>query len=139
MTTKEVQQGDIFKYPYLWKHELNKPADHQKERPVCLTLKLERQPGMTVLALLPISDQPNTDQTLSIPVPPSELKLSGLSQFREAYVHLSEVNFDRRENSYSFNPNAKVLGRFSKDFLQRVAKQLIININEKRVEIIHRK
>jgi hypothetical protein len=139
MTTKEVQQGDIFKYPYRWKHELNKPVDHQKERPVCLTLKLERKPGLTVLALLPISDQPNADQTLSIRVPQDELKLSGLSQFREAYVHLSEVNFDRRENSYTFNPRAKVLGRFSKDFLQRVAKQLIINIKDERVEIIHRK
>jgi hypothetical protein len=139
MTTKEVQQGDIFKYAYRWKHELNKPADHQKERPVCLTLKLERKPGLTALALLPISDQPNTDRALSIPVLPSELKLSGLSQFREAYVHLSEVNFDRHENSYTFNPRAKVIGRFSKDFLQRIAKQLIINIKEKRVEIIHRK
>jgi hypothetical protein len=139
MKAKDFQQGDVFKYPYRWQYEMHKPDDNQKELPVCLALKVERKPGLTQLAILAISDQPNVDPSLSIPIPQTELELSGLSQFRKAFVHVSEVNFDRRENSYSFNPSAKILGRFSKIFLQRVAAQLIINVTEKRATIIERK
>jgi hypothetical protein len=138
MKAKAFQQGDVLKYPYRWRHQEAKPLDHHKDRPVCIALQIEREPGVNFIALLPISDQPNTDKNMTLKIPASELRLAGLSEFRDGYIHLSEVNLDRLQNSFSFNPKTKILGRFSKGFIQVVAKRLAENIRAKRIIMMTR-
>jgi hypothetical protein len=138
MKTKAFRQGDVFKYPYLWFHQSAETNENPKDRPACLALKLEKMPGLTVLAILSISDQPNSDPAMSIEVPSQEIASSGLSEFRKAFIHLSEVNLDHQENSFSFNPNTKIMGQFSKKFIQTIGAQLALNMRAKRVTIIKR-
>jgi hypothetical protein len=138
MKSDRFKQGHVFRYPFRWKHEDGRAQAEPKQRPVCLVLKLPRPNGITGLAILPISDQPPEESVLGIEIPRHEIEAAGLSHFRNAYVHLREINIDRAENSYSFNPNTTILGRFSRMFLERIARQLVENIKANRVTRIDR-
>ncbi len=137
MKTDRFKAGCVFRYPYKWRHQEGRDAE-PKDRPECVVLRIPHPSGVERIAVVPTSDNPVAGEGLSIELPPLELAAAGLNSARRAYIHLHEVNFDRIENSFSFNPNARILGRFGKKFIALVVKQLAANIRAKRVTSIDR-
>lgn len=132
MKADRFKIGCVFKYPYKWHYTAGQDID-PKQRPVCMILRIPSSTGGERIAIVPISDRPTPGEGLSIEVPLEEAAAAGLNPSRRAFIHLNEVNFDRIENSYSFNPNARILGRFSKVFIERMTRQLVDNIKNKRI------
>lgn len=96
------------------------PREGRKERPVCLTLSLPHG-DQTALILLAISATlPRSDQT-TLAIPELERRRAGLSLWKDAWITVSEYNFDVAEKSYYYDPHVEVLGAFSKGFLAQVA------------------
>lgn len=137
MKAERFKHGHVFKYPYKWQYMVSK-EEQPKERPVCMVLKIERPVGGSAVAIVPISDRPTDEPGLSLEVPTDEAAMAGLSAFRRAHVHVNELNLDRTWNSYSFNPNTRIMGRFSKAFTSRISRQLVDNIKNGRAKIIDR-
>lgn len=89
-------------------------------RPVCMLLSVRRD-DQTHLVLLAISSTPPRRDQQAIVVPQLECRRAGLDDWKEAWITLSEFNYDIVERSYYLDPNAEVLGYFSKGFLVQVA------------------
>ena len=96
----------------------------RKERPVCVVVAVKAMSGQTHLALLAISSQPPRSDQVAIEVPQIESRRGGLSAFTKAWVTVSEYNYDVVEQSFHLGPNEPVLGRFSRSFMMRLAKQV---------------
>ena len=137
MKTDRFKTGCVFKYPFKWRSAASRDAE-PKDRPVCMVLRVSHPSGFERIAVVAISDRAMADDGSSIELPSTELVAAGLNPARRAFVHLNEVNFDRIDNSFSFNPNARVLGRFSKNFIAHISRQLVANIKNKRVTTIDR-
>jgi hypothetical protein len=131
-------QGTVFKYPYLWAHQRNEDIDNPKARTACLIFRLEKPSGEAVLAIVPISDLPDSADHACLEVPRDEMKRAGLSEFRRAYLHLNEYNVDRESSSPSYNPRTPPIGKFSKQFIVRVGKLLAESIRAGRATRIDR-
>lgn len=127
MRSKRHDQGTIINYPYRWLHQQESRLDHPKTRPACLLLKIERPSG-AALALVAISDFENKAKGACVRVPEAEKARAGLSEFRNAFVHLSEYNIDREKRSVSYDARAEIRGRFSKPCVAMLAKHLAANI-----------
>ena len=130
-------RGTVFRYPYAWQPE--DPAGPQpKDRPVCLLLELETSAGAVFLGIVAISDKPNKERGMSMPVPADEMKRAGLTDMRMAYVHLDQYNIDRRSNSYTYDPKVQPMGAFSRAFTAALAETLAQNIRTRRALRIDR-
>ncbi len=81
-----------------------------------------------MLVIIAISDLEEKSEGGCLKVPEAEMASSGLSQFRNAYVHVLEYNVDRETHSVTYLPRDGVKGRFSKPFIERIAKALAENI-----------
>ena len=113
--------GSIIRYAYLWKWQRdNHETEGRKERPVCLALSLPHG-DHTALILLAISGTPPRSDQTTLAIPELERRRAGLSAWRDAWITVSEYNFDIAEKSYYYDPNPEVLGAFSKGFLAQVA------------------
>ena len=113
--------GSVIRYSYLWKWQRdNNETEGRKERPVCLTLSL-RHGEQTALILLAISGTPPRSDQTTLAIPELERRRAGLSAWKDAWITVSEFNFDIAEKSYYYEPNSEVLGAFSKGFLAQVA------------------
>jgi hypothetical protein len=138
MTNDGFELGSVFKYPYRWRHQIGL-ASEAKDRTACLLLKFNVNASETRVAIVAISDRSSPDAHACIEVPQSEIELAGLSHHRQAFVHLDEMNVDDWLRSYTFNPNARVMGKFSRPFISRLSRQLAENIRAKRVARIDRR
>ncbi|WP_202620523.1 hypothetical protein [Methylocystis heyeri] len=77
---------------------------------------------MTHLALLAITrTTPRADQ-LAVEVPALEIRRIGLSEFKQAWIIVSEYNYDILERSFSLEPPASPLPKLSHRFLKTVLK-----------------
>jgi hypothetical protein len=113
--------GSVLVYPYLWRWQADKgETEGRKERPVCLLLAVPSDTVTHVLLLAISSTPPRSDQT-ALPIPALECRRAGLSDWKEAWITVSEFNYDVAETSYYLDPNAEVLGRFSPGFLSKIA------------------
>jgi hypothetical protein len=137
MKTDRFKTGCVFKYPFKWRYASGRDAE-PKDRPVCMVLRVPHPSDIERIAIVPISDRAMAEDGLSVELPRVELVAAGLNSARRAFVHLNQVNFDRIDNSFSFNPNARILGRFSKSFIAQITRQLVANIKNKRVTTIDR-
>ena len=122
----DLRSGAIVTYPYLWRwqHERGE-SEGRKERPVCVVLAVhDPKSGMTHLALLAISSRPPNSDQRAIEVPQIECRRAGLSELKQAWVTVSEYNYDVAERSFYLEPDEPVLGRFSKSFMMRLAGEI---------------
>lgn len=78
----------------------------------------------THLVLLAISGTPPNPGQTALDIPPLELRRAGLRDWKDAWITVSEYNYDLAETSFYFDPDAKIQGRFSKAFLGEIAKAL---------------
>jgi hypothetical protein len=123
MATDVPPQGSVILYPYLWLSQREDgETEGRKERPTCLLLSvLDPAQDIHHLLLLAISSQPpNPDQT-AMEVPAIERRRAGLNRYPNAWIVISEYNYDIAERSYYYEPNLPVLGRFSAPYLREIA------------------
>ena len=114
--------GSVLTYPYLWHWQATGgETEGRKERPVCLLLSIAGEDA-THLVLLAISGTPPRADQTSLPIPPLERRRAGLKDWKEAWITVSEYNYDIAERSYYLDPNGEVMGRFGPAFLGQVAK-----------------
>lgn len=78
----------------------------------------------THLILLAISGTPPRADQTALSIPALERRRAGLLEWKEAWITVSEYNYDLAEQSYSFDANAEVRGRFSSTFLAKIAAAL---------------
>ncbi|MGN6548999.1 MAG: hypothetical protein ACTHJ3_03775 [Pararhizobium sp.] len=113
--------GSVIRYPYLWRWQYDRgETEGRKDRPVCLLLAIARG-AKTHLVLLAISATPPRADQRALAVPPLEKRRAGLRDWKEAWITVSEYNYDIAEESYYFDPDAEIGGQFSKAFLGKVA------------------
>lgn len=113
--------GSVLVYPYLWRWQAEKgETEGRKERPVCLLLAVPSG-GSTHVLLLAISGTPPRSDQTALTIPPLECRRAGLREWKQAWITVSEFNYDVAESSYYLDPNADILGRFSPSFLAKVA------------------
>lgn len=113
--------GSVISYPYLWKwqHEGGE-TEGRKSRPACLVLGIKRA-TKTHLVLLAISGTPPRSDQTALTIPLLERQRAGLKDFKEAWITVSEYNYDIAEESFYFDHNAAVLGKFGPSFLAKIA------------------
>ena len=118
----DLPTGAVIEYPYLWRlqHEPGE-SEGRKTRPVCVMISVRGRDGFTHLALLAISSRPPGGNQTALEVPEIECRRAGLSEWKRAWITISEYNYDIAERSYYFDGNQPPLGRFSKPFLMRLA------------------
>lgn len=116
--TAPLSTGDIVpSYPYLWLWQRARGEDEgRKRRPVCVVVAARGSDGLTHLALLAITSAlPRADQA-AVEIPPLEIRRIGLSEFKQAWVIVSEYNYDILEHSFSLEPPRSPLNRLSPGF-----------------------
>jgi hypothetical protein len=126
LTTKTDQTqvlGFVILYPYRW--YINQPEDPPpKNRTACAILEYgdfsER-----LIVLVAISDRKSEG---AIELTLEEMTSAGLSSFRNAYVHVTHYNLDRKANSLSYNPRQRPKGRLPRALTMKVAAKLLENI-----------
>jgi hypothetical protein len=113
--------GSILAYPYLWRWQADKgETEGRKERPVCLLLSVASGEATHLLLLAISGTPPRSDQTALL-VPPLERRRGGLREWKDAWITVSEFNYDIAETSHYLDPNAEVFGRFGPKFLSKIA------------------
>ena len=116
-----LRSGAVVNYPYLWRWQRDRgESEGRKERPVCVILAVRRD-EFTHLALFAISSRPPDGAQIAIEVPEIECKRAGLTEFKRTWVTVSEYNYDVAERSFYLDPNAPILGHFSRSFMMQLA------------------
>ena len=77
--------------------------------------------NQTNLILLAISGSPPRSDQSALEIPQLECRRAGIRDWKDAWITVSEFNHDIAEQSFYYDPNAEVLGSFSKGFLARIA------------------
>lgn len=113
--------GSIVRYPYLWAWQRDKgETEGRKSRPVCLVLALPKGKQTHLIILAISGTPPRADQT-ALEIPQLECRRAGIRDWKDAWITVSEFNHDIAEASFYYDPNAEMLGSFSKGFLAKVA------------------
>ena len=117
-----ITTGDVLPaYPYLWGWQRSKGEDAgRKERPVCVAIASRDKNGLTHLALLAISGTPPLAGQTAIELPSLEIRRIGLRQHKQAWITISEYNYDVLERSFSLEPPDQKLKKLSPQFLKQV-------------------
>ncbi|HLH47871.1 MAG TPA: hypothetical protein VKV96_00910 [Roseiarcus sp.] len=117
-----LRPGTIIQYPYLWRWQRERgETEGRKIRPVCVVLAVRSAEGLTHLALLAVSSRPPGADQIAVEAPEIERRRGGLSDFKRAWVTISEYNYDIVERSFYLDPAGPPLGRFSKSFMMQLA------------------
>lgn len=120
--TREISSGDIIpSYPYLWLWQREGGEDAgRKLRPACVAVAVQGADGFTHLALLAITGtSPRADQR-AVEIPTLEIRRIGLNEFKQAWIIVSEYNYDILERSFSLEPLRQPPRKFSPGFLRVV-------------------
>ncbi|RWF05823.1 MAG: hypothetical protein EOS81_02915 [Mesorhizobium sp.] len=121
-----LKHGNIFYYDYVfkWQLELGR-TDGEKPRPVCVLTVLKSANGLSHVGLLAVSATPPKADQVAIELPQIECRRAGLKEWKGGWVVVSEYNYDIVERSYSLDVNQDPIGRFSKQFMQRLADEAL--------------
>lgn len=113
--------GSIIRYPYLWTWQRDKgETEGRKTRPVCMVLAIPKG-NQTNLILLAISGTPPRSDQTALEIPQLECRRAGIHEWKDAWITVSEFNHYIAEQSFYYDPNAEILGSFSKGFLAKIA------------------
>ncbi|CDM62723.1 hypothetical protein [Rhizobium favelukesii] len=113
--------GSIIRYPHLstWQRDNRRnrgtegtPGLHGSGNP-------ERQPDKPYPT--GCLRHPAPLRSTALEIPQLECRRAGIREWKDAWITVSEFNHDVAEQSFYFDPNAEVLGSFSKGFLAKIA------------------
>lgn len=119
---RKLATGDIVSaYPYLWLWQRDRgEAEGRKERPVCVAVAAKGPDGLTHLALLAITGTPPRADQRAVELPALEIRRLKLSEFKQAWIIVSEYNYDILERSFSLDPSRGDGRKLSPGFLKVV-------------------
>lgn len=117
-----IASGDlVWDYPYLWLWQRDRgESEGRKERPVCVAVATRGADGLTHLALLAITGTPPRADQRAVEIPPLEIRRLGLAEHKQAWVVVSEYNYDILERSFSLDPSRRSGRKLSPGFLKIV-------------------
>ena len=117
-----LKSGDIvYDYSYLWLRQKRAgETEGRKLRPICVAIAVKNVDGETHLALLPISSQPPQPGQRAIKLAKSEMKRIGLADGKDAWIYVSEYNYDVVEHSYYMKPIAGKPKSLSPAFMKQI-------------------
>ncbi|MDX8449368.1 hypothetical protein [Mesorhizobium captivum] len=121
--SREFLPGQVIDYPYLWawQHERGE-TEGRKARPTCVVVVVRSaNDGLSHLALLAIATQPAQADRVAVEVSDIECRRAGLSDIKRCWIVVDEYNYDIAERSRYIEPHSKILGRFSKAFMMKIA------------------
>jgi hypothetical protein len=93
-----------------------------KNRPVCVAIASIAPDGLTHLALLAVSGTPPRPDQTAVEIPLLEIKRIGLADHKQAWIIVSEYNYDVLERSFSLEPSPVPPKRLSPGFLKAVVR-----------------
>ncbi|HZC15190.1 MAG TPA: hypothetical protein VE309_00365 [Caulobacteraceae bacterium] len=83
MAIEPPPAGSVIDYPYLWTRERDAgETEGRKPRPVCLVISTVISSSEHVIVLLAITSQAPRASTMTVEVPPLELRRAGLADHR---------------------------------------------------------
>lgn len=120
--TDRLKSGLVLNYPYLWRWQHERGPDNaEKDHPVCLAIALWHETQkLTHLVILPISGTPPFKDRRVLEIPALEIRRSGLSIFKQAWLTIDEYNYDIAERSHHFDPSQIPRGAFSPRFMEAI-------------------
>ena len=121
--SREFLPGQVIDYPYLWawQHERDE-TEGRKARPTCVVVAVRgANDGLTHLTLLAITTQPPQADRIAVEVSDIECRRAGLNDIKRCWIVVDEYNYDVAERSWYIEPHSKILGRFSKAFMMKIA------------------
>lgn len=135
-----LKAGDVIEgYPYLWLRQSRAgETEGRKPRPVCVAIAVKGDDNKTHLALLPISSQPPTTNQKAIPIPSRERARLGLDVDKEAWIYVSEYNYDVLGESYYLPAKPKSAGSVSAALLKEVLSAFRVTLQEKAGRVFRR-
>lgn len=117
-----MKVGSVLDYAYLWHREAAAGEDAgRKERPVCLALKLGRDPHHAQLFLFPITSQPPTPGRPAIAISQIECRRGGI--YHPSWLIVDEFNHCPADEAYDF-ASTTPRGTFSVSFMRVVVDQI---------------
>jgi hypothetical protein len=128
-----LKAGDIIEgYPYLWLRQSRAgETEGRKPRPVCVAIAVVGEDNKTHLALLPISSQPPMTNQIAIPVTARERQRIGLDVDKEAWIYVSEYNYDVLGESYYLPARPKSVKSVSSLLLKEVLSTFRVTLQKK--------
>jgi hypothetical protein len=133
----DLRSGSIVHYPYLWRWQKDRgETEGRKQRPVCVVIAVrDPRDDATHLALLAISSRPPGAAQTALEIPEIECRRGGLSDLKQAWITISEYNYDIVERSYYLESNQPILGRFSKQFMMQIASAFAPLVRQRQARI----
>jgi hypothetical protein len=128
-----LKAGDIIEgYPYLWLRQFRAgETEGRKPRPVCVAIAVAGEGNKAHLALLPISSQPPTTNQIAVPIPARERQRIGLDADKEAWIYVSEYNYDVLGESYYLPAKPKSAGSVSAALLKELLSAFRVTLQKK--------
>ncbi len=136
-----LSTGEIISaYPYLWLWQRDRfETEGRKERPVCVAVAVKGVDGLTHLALLAITGTPPRADQRAVEIPPLEIRRIGLKEHKQAWIIVSEYNYDILEKSFSLDIRTgrkETVARFSQDHVARIPANARIGAGPHRPAIV---
>lgn len=132
-----LPSGTVVAYDYLWRWQRDRgETEGRKRRPVCVAISITHpRTTQTHLVLLAISSRPPQDVGDALEVPEIECRRAGLSELKQAWITISEYNYDIAETSFYLDPDQPPLGRFGRSFMKQVALAIAPMLKKPRARI----
>lgn len=116
VTDTGPKPGDVWAYPFLWKHQADKgETEGRKYRPCAVPVLIRRIEGHREVLLLPVTTKTPSSTTAYLSVPEIEKKRAGLDSDVPLWIILDQFNTDDPDNSFYLEPDGKI-GSFSTAF-----------------------
>lgn len=114
--------GAVLEFSYLWKREAAAgETSCRKDRPVCLALKLGRDPGAMAYFLFPITSQPPAAGWSAFAIPQIECRRGGL--YHPAWLIIDGFNQTKADAACDL-ASAQPRGAFSIAFMKAVVARI---------------
>lgn len=110
----------------------------RKPRPTALSAVVPASEKPTLLYLPPITGTEPTNDQDALEIPATEIRRTGLSEYKRLWIISDEYNRDELEASFYLEPNAGI-GAFSKAFVKVMSMRFAQAIREQRTSLVNRK
>jgi hypothetical protein len=117
----EFRPGEVISYPYLWAWQQQRGETEGRKLGRSASSSPSAAPP-TEIAIWRFSPSPGSrPRRAALEIPDIERKRAGLSDLKQCWIMIDEYNYDIVERSWYIEPDQRILGRFSKSFMIKIA------------------
>jgi hypothetical protein len=118
-----LRPGMVLRYPYLWHWQDERgETEGRKDRPTAVAVVFLAGDGRDYVLLLPLTTREPATGRVTVEIPTTEKRRTGLDQALRQWLILDEYNLDPVRASYYLRKDA-VTGQFSDAFMRPVLAQ----------------